>query len=179
MMPDDSIEEWRPIARADGYYEVSNLGRVRRAKPGKGTYAGRILVVTLPRTRSHYSTVVLSVVGVPATQGVHVLVAEAFLDPRPTPRHEVNHRDGVKTNNRSTNLEWVTRSGNQTHSNAIGLVAHPQGERKLRAKLTESAVREIRATPQSISSRALAPKYGVTHGTLYLARVGRTWKHVT
>jgi hypothetical protein len=177
MHPDD-IEQWRPVARADSYYDVSDFGRVRRAKPGRGTYAGKILVVTLPRTRSHYSTVVLSVGGVPVTQGVHVLVAEAFLDPRPTPRHEVNHRDGVKTNNRITNLEWVTRSSNQTHSNAIGLVSHPKGEQKTRAKLTDAAVREIRAASQSISARTLARHYGVSHRTLYLARIGRTWKHV-
>jgi hypothetical protein len=177
-MPSNDIEEWRNIARANGYYEVSDLGRVRRTKPGKGTRVGRILTINLPHTRRHYPVVTLSIGTGVRTECVHVLVAEAFLESRPTPRHEVNHRDGIKTNNHVSNLEWVTRSGNQKHSNAMGLVAVVRGERKPRAILTDAIVREIRAMPLSVSTRSFARRYGLNPRTLQMARNGQTWRHV-
>ncbi|CAK0880784.1 unnamed protein product [Prorocentrum cordatum] len=51
------------------------------------------------------------------TRLVHRLVAEAFLGPPPSPRHvHINHKDGIKSNNHVTNLEYATPSQNVIHS---------------------------------------------------------------
>lgn len=51
---------------------------------------------------------------------MHRLVAEAFI-PNPDNKKEINHKDGIKGNNRLTNLEWSNRSENIRHSYALGL----------------------------------------------------------
>jgi len=50
-----AIERW--VAVAKGYYEVSNLGRVRRVKPGRRTYVGKVLKI---QHSNRYPHVILS-----------------------------------------------------------------------------------------------------------------------
>lgn len=81
---------------------------------------------------------------------IHRLVAHAFC-PRPD-RHkdkdysqlEVNHKDGVKTNNHYTNLEWCTHKENVIHAIDTGLKVHKKGEDIYNAALTTEQVKEIR-----------------------------------
>ena len=51
---------------------------------------------------------------------VHRLVALEYL-PNPNGYSDVNHKDGNKTNNLLSNLEWTSRSMNMKHANQIGL----------------------------------------------------------
>lgn len=112
-------ERWLPVL--GGRYEVSDLGQVRRAIPGTGTRVGRILKANqLPNGYMHVAP---AIDGKNYNRYIHRLVAEAFIGPCPD-SHEVNHRDGDKTNNRADNLEYVTRTGNMQHAIAHGLVPH-------------------------------------------------------
>ena len=54
----------------------------------------------------------------------------------------------------------------------------PRGETFYTHKLTEEAVREIRAQASGAGTLQLAKKFGVSHSTIYEARTGKTWKHV-
>lgn len=114
-------EEWRPV-KGWPNYAVSNLGRVWSW--GGGRFPARILGAY--NDRHGYPIVSLHDRGNQRTRFVHRLVALAFLPVDPSRPH-VNHRDGIKQNNRCENLEWVTPQENSTHASETGLLA--TGER--------------------------------------------------
>lgn len=109
-------EEWRAIANEPGY-EVSSLGRVRVV--GRSTGRGRYSVVYSERIRKPhlsrgYYRLYIGAVATRRRYSVHRLVAEAFV-PNPLGKSEVNHKNKVRTDNRSVNLEWVTAAENNEH----------------------------------------------------------------
>lgn len=110
-------EEWRPVKR--GFYEVTRTGRVRRAIGGKGARLGKDLTVFIATTG--YPIVNLCIDGKPSTERVHVMVAEAFIGPRPLGM-QINHKDGNKKNPLPENLEYVTQAENAAHAGRTGLV---------------------------------------------------------
>jgi len=178
-MPAFDMEEWRPVVGYEGWYEVSNLGRVRRAKTSKGTRAGRILKAECaPGTYPHVG---LYRNGVGEIVNVHRLVAEAFIGPCPL-GYQSNHKNGIKSDNRSVNLEWVTPSGNTRHAVARGLfvptVPSVRGEANGQSKLKESDVRLIRAARGILTQRELAHRFGVHNSTIWSAQQRKGWKHI-
>jgi len=110
------------------------------------------------------------------TVGAHVLVALAFLGPRPD-GHEVAHRDGNPTNGRPENLRWSTHVDNMADKVQHG--TEQSGERNGNRKLTEDDVRAIRAAVAAgAQHRDVAARFGITHANVgYIAR-RQTWRHV-
>jgi len=114
-------ERWAFIL--DGCYAISDQGRVARARPRwDAKHPERFQPYLLKLTYwNDYLSFCPSIKGDQSTRYcVHVLVAQTFNGPCP-PKHEVNHRDGVKTNNAARNLEYRTHKGNMEHAVAIGL----------------------------------------------------------
>ena len=76
---------------------------------------------------------------------VHRMVAETFI-PRSTGRPEVNHKNGIKTDNRVDNLEWCSHSENVAHTyRVLNRRAHVgRGETHIRAILKDNEIAEIR-----------------------------------
>ena len=104
------IEEWKSIKEYEGYYEVSNLGRVRsidRIINGKKPYIikGRILKHKV--SNKGYCEVSLVKNGKQKSFRVHKLVAETFI-PNPKNLYSINHINENKLDNRVENLEWCT-----------------------------------------------------------------------
>ena len=94
-------------------YEVSNLGRVRNAHTER--------VLRPRKRRTGYLQVALYYKGKDKECDVHNLVATAFVEGW-REGLEVNHKNGVKTDNRAENLEWVTASENRQHASDVLLV---------------------------------------------------------
>ena len=109
-------EQWKPCC--DGFYQVSCLGRIRRARHGSNAVVGRILKASLDS--SGYERFNAWISGTQQTLAVHAIVAKAFIGPRPTGM-QINHKDGDKRRNAVVNLEYVTPSENKLHSFRTGL----------------------------------------------------------
>lgn len=165
-------EEWRDIKGYEGKYRVSNFGRVKNVETGNilnpfPTRVGYLEVNLYPNDSPRYNH-----------HSVHVLVAEAFIEkPNTDKKLEVNHIDGIKTNNHVSNLEWATHAGNIIHAIETGL--KPRVSEKV-AKLTEDDVREIRQRYKegNITMRELAEEFGVADNTISNIINRKSWKHV-
>lgn len=107
-------EIWKPIAECNGEYHVSNHGRVKSLKFGKE----RILKPSF--CKRGYLQVGIVWQNKQKTTKIHKLVAKAFIQ-NPQNKLEINHKNGIKTDNNVENLEWVTRSENIQHAWDTGL----------------------------------------------------------
>ena len=116
------MEKWKPVVGYEGYYEVSDMGRVRSvdhlAKSGIKHSETRLVkgrILKPHAKRRGYLTVDLSKNNVVKTILVHKLVATAFLEKRPQDT-QVNHKNCITSDNRVSNLEWCTGEENRAHA---------------------------------------------------------------
>lgn len=175
-------EEWRNIAGYEGFYQVSNMGRVRsltrtftRSDGTIATYKGRVL---RPVGRP-YLHVYLSKSNVHNMMRVHRLVAEAFV-PNPDNLKCVDHIDCNKMNNRADNLRWCNHLQNARYAKENGLLAgnfHYEllsDEKKLAMKAPRM-VPIIRDDGKMYDCVAdAAREMGVTHGAISHVLCGLT-----
>jgi hypothetical protein len=110
-------ETWKDIDGYEGIYQISTMGRVKRLV-GYSCKRERILK-PCPNGRGYLHVGVLKN-GKRKNLRIHRSVAVIFI-PNPENKPQVNHIDGVKTNNRIDNLEWNTASENIIHAHANGL----------------------------------------------------------
>lgn len=107
---------------------------------------------------------------------VHRLVLLAF-DGECPPGMEACHNNGIRVDNRRGNLRWDTPKNNAEDRRRHG--THAVGEQSVNAKLTEGAVRGLRADrEQGMSYRALAKKYNIHRRTAQDISLGKRWRHL-
>lgn len=157
-------------------YEVSNFGSVRRAVAISGSFVGKVLKQHFDQ--KGYLIVRLCREGSGKWKRVHILVALAFIGPCPE-GHEVNHKDGVKTNCHHSNLEYLTPKKNIEHAYKTGLHKRlPGGERAIGAKLSNEQAALIRTRYSAgEKSRSLAKSFSVSQDTIL--RIVRNQSYVT
>lgn len=179
-------ELWKNIKEFEDY-SVSNLGRIKNNRlsryltPTENT-AGYLHVRLYKNPRKKVFR-------------VHKLVAIEFLGEIPTGL-EVNHKDGVKTNNRLDNLEYLTHKENVKHAIKLGLVGGRRkgcnvcnngsnwpvliGEDNYSSKLTELKVLRIRRLYKynAMSKKALGRIFCVSNTTIRKIVNRVNWKHI-
>lgn len=167
---DFGIEHWKEIEGFPGY-EVSDQGRIRSFKSGKAKIKKQRLVRGYPAVDLYKN-------GERTTEKVHRLVAKAFLG-KPDDFLEVNHKNGIKTDNWLENLEWVTRSENIRHADETGL-RNIKGKNNPQAKLTDEEVLEIlQMLDAGVPQWKIAEKFNVDRTTISAIKTGRSWSHLT
>jgi hypothetical protein len=171
-------EEWRDIPDFEGY-QVSSFGnvrgvdRLRRSKVGLRLTRGQELKQLL--NKKGYPEVRLRKQGC-HTRLVHKLVASAFLT-KPEDCTQINHINGIKTDNRVNNLEWVTQSENQLHAYKLGLQPSRSGEGNGRATLTDEKVTALKELYNSgKSAKEVSEILEVSLYTVRAIIAGKTWK---
>jgi hypothetical protein len=166
------VEEWRDVVGYEGFYEVSNLGGVRRVIVGNSRRPLK------PFMGTQYLFVSLSKYGKIVQHSVHRIVAGAFIGPCPI-GEQVNHKDTNKLNNVNTNLEYVTSRENTIHAGKMGLLGKAKGESHGRAKLSEKQVIELKQRVRDgYSLTVVALAYNITPTHVCDIMSGKRWKHI-
>lgn len=112
-------EEWKDIKGYEGFYQISNFGRV------KSLYFNREKILKLSSSRG-YLHITLHLRGEVKTEPIHRLVMETFNPINNMNNYDVNHKDEDKTNNRIDNLEWMIHKGNCNYGNRNKKVSNKQ-----------------------------------------------------
>ena len=161
-------EIWKDIEGYEGYYQVSNLGRVKSLQTKAYSHIQKKAIVVrrekilkqFPDTKG-YLMVDLRKNKTRNTQKVHRLVATAFL-PNPDNLPQVNHKDENKINNNVENLEWCTLQYNVNYGTARARMAQKQCKKVFQISQTGEEVNKW----NSIKEAAMA--LDVTVGTITL-----------
>lgn len=124
-------EIWLKMLEFEGFYEISNLGRVksiakfhnkRDGTVQRNTKYGKIL----KQSNTQYAHITLRRNGENFTRLVHRLIAIHFI-PNPENKPHINHLNGIKRDNRIENLEWCTTSENVRHAFDTNLIKNRKG----------------------------------------------------
>jgi hypothetical protein len=170
-------EEWRDVVGYEGYYQVSNLGRVRSVDRriidsfgNERFYKGKPLKPSLKSTG--YYSVALCKDGNKDTAAIHRLVATAFLESDSNHTY-IDHIDGDRTNNKLSNLRWCTQKENLKYAAEAGSIDQSRiaraGKRYIsKHKMGGHLTRVLRSDGKIYPSvREAARDLGVTASSVY------------
>ena len=167
-------EIWKPVVGFEGWYDVSNRGRIRRLYNG-GEDGWRILKPSINQTGTGYYQVSLSKNGkVQRNTLVHIVVAEAFNGPRP-PGLLVLHRNGKSLECNEGNLYYGTHQQNMADRVTHG--TSNRGQRHGMSRLTNAQAADIRARYKPGMGPALSREFGVSKQTITRIVAGTTWQY--
>lgn len=150
--------EMNVLSLFDGKYDVCSDGTIYSNVGKRKKLVGKI-------NRGGYIMVVLTVNGKKMYPTVHRLVAQAFI-PNPESKPHVNHKNGIKTDNRVENLEWVTCKENQIHCRDT---LNPKYK-----KITKEIANKIR-TEKNVYYKDLAKKYGLKPREIHSIWANERW----
>lgn len=175
------MEKWKNITGYKNIYQISDSGNVRsvtRSIKRKGKYGKNEIVflkdkiLTPSKIDNRYFHITLQ----KKTYNIHRLVALHFIE-NPDNKNQINHKDGNKTNNYVSNLEWNTSSENQLHSIQMGLRT-TEGVKNSQTKLTEADVFEIRKLSHTMNNVQIARLFSVSRINISRIVNRKRWQHI-
>lgn len=177
-------EQWKPVVGYEGFYEVSDHGRVkslpRLVKRGSSDYPVKGGILKPQRQASGHLHVQLCNSDARVVARVHRLVLAAFVGPCPEGM-EVCHNDGNPTHNRLDNLRYDTRRNNVADSKKHGSFptdfSYRKGAGNGRALLNEAQIRLLRKTARG-TVKALCEAWGISQGHASKIRNKTSWSHI-
>lgn len=171
------MEAWKDVPAYEGLYSASNFGRVRINVDRHNIRAGAMLALW-PGEDGYLRT---SLRRGEEKRSKHFMVSRVILaafDREPLPKEEANHKNGVITDNRLENLEWLTQTANIMHSIEV-LGSTRKGAKNPCARLTDLQVVELRERAvHGETFLALGKAFGVSNVMARQIATGRSWSHV-
>lgn len=141
-------EIWKDIEDYEGLYQVSNFGRVKRVTTG--------IILKGGKNKDGYLLVRLYKNSIGSTKGVHRLVANVFI-PNPENKPEINHIDEDKTNNKVSNLEWMTAKENTNHGTRNGRMSRSKSIPIIATNIKTCESQEFYGTNECARQLGLSP----------------------
>ena len=159
-------------------YEVSSKGKVRNKETDH--------MLTLQKDKDGYMRVTLAIDKKPKTFPVHRLVGFLFIS---IPDHlseykykdlQINHKDGIKHNNCTYNLEWCTNEENKKHARDTGLEIIKYGEDSDRTNYTNKQIEDVcKLLSKGVDGRTVARVMHVSYDVIDSIRRNRSWKTIS
>jgi len=178
------MENWKDIIGYEGLYMVSDLGNIKTLKREYFTgeyYSKRVIhehLLVPALDQKGYLRIGLSKNSKNTTHKVHRIVAIAFIENKSN-KPQVNHKNGIKSDNRALNLEWADNSDNQIHAFKHGLNVARKGENHSMSKLCEADVLKIRGMYISGNTQTEISKiYNVTQANISEIVTKKSWSHI-
>jgi len=177
----ENKEIWKPIKGFEGYYEISNMGRVksleRMVPSGILGFHRKQNEIILKAAQDGYGYlfVCLHKNNLKKYKKIHQLIASAFVTGEKKGL-QVNHKNGIRTDNSPENLEWITPKENTWHAIMI-LGKKRSKENHWKHKITATQVEEMRELYKTgkYSQIELAKRYGIHRGQLSKICNHKSW----
>lgn len=169
-------EIWKPVPKFEKYM-ASNLGRIKSLNFANGRHER---LMTPAVSGGYYKTMLSDSTNKERSIKVHRIICSTFSPNINSENLEVNHINGIKTDNSSVNLEWVTRQENIKHCVENNLQIPFKGEQVGTHKLKEWQVLDIRAKYNTgfYKQAELAREYKVAKSTIRVIVLRTRWKHI-
>lgn len=141
------MEIWEKLKNYEDSHQVSNLGKVRTVERtvkglnGLRKYKSKLLTIFI-RKKDSYCRICLCKNGEERIEYLHRIVAETFIE-NPENKPQVNHKNGIKSDNRVENLEWCTPKENTHHGFLTGLTTRYGGENSTNWYIPKEIVKEL------------------------------------
>jgi hypothetical protein len=168
-------ESWCEIIGYEGLYDVSSFGRFRSHDKYHGNIFKRGIIMKQKVEKRGYLHITLCKDAKTKTFLAHRIIGKHFI-PNPLNLPEINHKRGIKADNRIFMLEWSTQPDNVQHAYDTGLMRQ-DGEHHATRKLNWDKVNEIRRLYMSgVDAADLSKRFGVHFGHIRNICYNIFWK---